>query len=468
MRKFKLVYLLVLLTSICVSCRKIDHSSVSDASPGQGVDLISGEGGGDIQLTNANLLNLVLSGSGGVVLVDSTCDHCPIDTVSSYRVTFPRYTPPTNIGNMLSFSTEADYNNFVIAANLMQSLWKNSEMAYEDTPLEVYYLGEESFNAFDSAMSFQSLRSLYELSDFNDENWRDTLGVYVEDDDKQIVLNDLSEVKIGSKYYKYVTDNLMAEIGDLATLDSVRLWGVLATQGNNLRFYDEQYNTITPLGEWLELVQGCNDFNLNLVGHFTSYVNPTSNKWTIGTMVRNPVINTNSTQNKNIKANYTVDWGDGVVQTFVGYFGLINYFTHIYQYPSSGFINRNITVSCQIIPQSNPSQAYLNVLANCPSVTSTIFTSSTVIKLETFNYPDCLGGRIVREFAGIEHTVGGTRYRVDCKLKQVSTHSGFIVAWQQAKIATTVVFRKFHNNRWKKTKSIGWLCSLPHFRTMLI
>lgn len=323
--------------------------------------------------------------------------------------------------------------------------------------MEVFYLGDESLNAFDSAMGFQSLRSLYELGDFNDENWRDTLAVYVEDDDKQIVLNDLSEVKIGTKYYKYVTDNLMAEISDLATLDSVRLWGVLATQGTNLRFYDEQNNTITPVGEWIQLVQGCNDFNLNLVGHFTSYVNPTSNKWTIGTMVRNPVINTNSTQNKNIRANYTVDWGDGVVQSFEGYFGLINYFTHIYQYPSSGYINRTITVSCQIIQQSNPSQAYLNVLANCPSVTSTIFTSSTVIKLETFNYPDCLGGRIVRKFEGIEHIVGGTKYRVDCKLKQVSTHSSFIVAWQQAKIATTVVFRKFKNNRWKKTKSIGWL-----------
>lgn len=155
------------------------------------------------------------------------------------------------------------------------------------------------------------------------------------------------------------------------------------------------------------------------------------------------------------KANYTIDWGDGTVETFVGYFCNVNYFFHEYQYPPTGFLNRNITVNCQLIPQSSPSSGYSDLIQNCPNLPNIIFTSTTTIKLETFNYPDCLGGKIVREFKGNEVYIGGTKYRVECKLKQISSYTTFIFTWRQPKIGATVVFNKLKNGKWKKTKSIG-------------
>ena len=337
----------------------------------------------------------------------------------------------------------------------MEDLWLYPDTDYEDTPMEVYHLGEESLNALDSALGFQSLRNKYELNDFYNYEWKDTASIIVEDDDRLIVLNELNEVKIGDKYYKYVANNLIAEINnDINTLDSVRVFGIL-TPGFNLRFFDENEGVFTK-PSWTEETQGCVEFNLALAASYSSRVNSTSARWGMQAFVMNPLTGSNPSRYKNVKANYTVDWGDGLVETFIGYFGLFNnYFYHVYQYPTTGFIGRTITVRCQIIQQANPSPGYLDLIQNCSNLANIIFTSTTTIILNSGNYPDCLKGRIVRQFSGLETYVGGTKYRVDCKLKQVGTHNGFIFNWQVPKIGATIVFQKLKNNKWKKTKSIG-------------
>ena len=416
--------------------------------------MFSQKGGSVYQQSNDKLLKLVLSGTGGFVKIDTSCKECTRDT--SGFVEFPSYTPLVNSGGILSFASMNDYNSFIMAADLMENLWKYPDTDYEDTPLEIYHLGEESLNAFDSALGFQSLRNKYEANDFYNSDWKDTASIIVEDDDRQMVLNELCEVKIGNKYYKYVSDYMIAEINDnINTLDSVRIFGVL-TPGRNLRFFDENEGVFTK-PQWTEITQGCADFNLALSANLSSRVNSSSYRWGINTSVLNPLTGSHPNRYTNVRASYTIDWGDGSTENFIGYFGSVNFFYHIYQYPTTGYIGRNVTVSCQIIQQSNPSPGYTDLIQNCTNLTNIVFTSTATIILNSENYPDCLKGRIVRQFSGIEKYIGGTKYRVDCKLKQVGTQDGVIFNWQSPKIGATIVFQKLKNNKWKKTKSIGQL-----------
>ena len=403
--------------------------------------------------TNESLLQLVLSGSGGTILLDSTCDAYTHDSSS---VEFPAYIPPQNIGGILQFASMEDYHSFSIAANLMENHWLYPEKDFEDTPDEIYHLGEESFNAFDSVLSFKSLRSIYEFNDFNNNNWRDTASIYVEDDDIQIVLNELNEVKIGNKFYKYVSNFIVAEIdNNIQTLDSTRVLGIFMS-GSNIKFYGELENgQIKP--EWGEIIQGtqgCPDFRLVLNSGISSMVSPTLIKHSLRTWVMNPVTGNRPRNYRDVMGTYTIDWGDGVVESFVGELGRPNDFYHIYQYPSIGFINRTITVKFQLIQQQNPSSGYLEIISKCPDLLTTPLISNLVIKLDSYNYPDCLTGRMIREFSFDIRIVNGISYRVDCKLKQVSESAGFILNWQRSKVAATMVFRKLKNGKWKKTKSL--------------
>lgn len=403
------------------------------------------------------MLKLVKTGVGGYIQVDSSCNFCPKDSLN--LVQFPNYTPPANISGMLYFISQSDYENYIKAANLMEDLWIYSNIDFEDTPDEIYHLGEESLNAIDSLFAFRSLRGLYELNDFNNHEWRDTAAIYIEDDDMQIVLNELNEVKIGDKFYKYVSNNIMAEINDnLPVLDSVRVFGIF-TQSPNIKYYDEESAAeITPdRGEIVEGTQSCAEFQVLLNAHVSSYISPTAIKWSLNTRVSNPVTGTRPNRYRDVKGIYTINWGDGTIENFVGELGNSNYYYHIYQYPQSGFINRTITVSFTLIQQQNPSTGYLEIINNCPNLTTSVLSSFQIIELETFNYPDCLTGRIIREFVGDQRIVNGKTYRVECKLKQVTERQGFIILWQQPKIAATIVFRKLKNGKWKKTKSLEGL-----------
>ncbi|HMU47995.1 MAG TPA: hypothetical protein PKC72_16605 [Chitinophagaceae bacterium] len=400
-------------------------------------------------------MQLILSGSGGYIQVDSSYVGGVADT--SGLVEFPNYTPPINNGGMLSFRTMEDYDFFIKSVDLMEDLWKYDNVDYEETPYEIFHLGDESLNAFDSALNFSSLRNKYELNEFNDPNWIDTASLYVEDDDYQIVLNLDHEVKIGEKYYKFINDNIIAEINDnSATLDSVRAMGVF-TPGSNFRLYDQLNGTIVSTPEWVEITQGCTDYHLGVSASFGTFLSNGNARWRLNTMNINPLTASQSNYYSNVKARYTVDWGDGNIQILEGYFGLANIFSHVYQYPLTGYQDKTITVSCQLITQSNPSGGYLNLIQDCPDLPNIIFISRITVRLDSYNYPDCLSGRIIRDFNGVTRLVNGELYRVDCKLKQVTETAGFIFNWQRPKIVATIVFRKLKNGKWKKKKSLGEL-----------
>ncbi len=439
------IQILTFFILLLVACKKVVEQSPEKA-PVAEHEAFVGKGGIVLSHTNEHLLSLVLSGSGGIIMVD-TISVGAVDSLT--QIAFPSFAPPVNNAGMLEFLAVQDYDNFIKAANLMEDLWIYSEIDYEDTPDEIYHLGEESFNALDSATGFTSLRGIYELNDFYNSSWRDTAMVYVEDDDIQIVMNQQNEVKIGDKYYKYITDNVLSKISNLTMLDSVRAFGVF-TNGRNVVHFDEETGLEVPEPEDGPVAEGCGDFYLSVSGIIGSYP-----RWGLNVMVMNPVTGNQPSLYSNVKANYTVDWGDGSVENFVGYFGLVNHFNHDYQYPSSGFVNRTISVTCQIISQSPPSTGYSNLINNCAGLPGIVFTGTTTIKLESYNYPECMSGRIIREFNGNEVNVQGTWYRLACKIKQVSTFAGFIIEWRRPKIVTTAIFQKFKNGRWKKTKSLG-------------
>lgn len=401
-------------------------------------------------LTNDNLLKLVLSGQGGYVYADTSGAGLADTNV----VLFPAYLPPKNVKGVLKFPSSDDYFKFIEAANLMERLWIYPEKDFEDTPFEIYHLGEESLNAFDSAIDFQSLRHKYELNEFYNYDWRDTAKIYVEDDDIRIVLNENNEFEIGDKYYKYLGNSIVAEINDSEpVLDSVRALGVFVNSPD-VSIYNEQTDSITsPVWGKPQGIQGCTDFRIGLSAGLSSYVNPTSSKWSINTEVLSPVSGTHPNRYRNVKGSYTIDWGDGTIDNFTGYFTDINYYYHIYQYPSAGYLNRSITVTCKLVKQPNPTPEYLELLANCDQLRDIIFTATKTISLESYNYPDCLKGRILREFIGVDKFVNGVHYRTECKLKQVTRAGGFIIRFQRPKIEAVVTFWKVKNGHWRGAKS---------------
>ncbi len=447
-----------------ISCKKIDNSSEKTESKNQIINdnSYSSRGGGSTYTwTNGNLLKLVLYGTGGFVQVDTTCVTCPADSLQ--LVEFPTYSPPVNSGGMLSFSSMNDYNLFIKAANLMEDLWRYTDVDYEETPQEVFHLGEESLNALDSVFGFQSLRAIYDLNEYNNHDWADTASLIVEEDDYQIVYNQNHEVKIGDKFYKNISNNIIAVVSNnnLLALDLLRVYGIF-TDNPDVIFYNETTGLYESPSkqEGTGGTQGCPDFRLrSSAGLSSTYINPTSSRFTLNTSVLYNLVLPNFPGNyKNVKGQYTVDWGDGsAIEVFTGYMIIVNYFYHIYQYPAIGSITRNITVTCQLISQSNPSTGYNRLLQDCPSLPSVLFTSATTVTLDSYNYPNCLEGKIVRKFNTIEHYVNGTKYRAECKLEQVASKGGIIFNFRRPKVVATIVFAKFKNGRWKNTNSIGEL-----------
>ena len=374
--------------------------------------------------TNLNLLKLVLTGVGGYIQVDSTCTDCPVD--SSGYVEFPSYTPPVNSGGMLCFSSINDYNFFIKATDL------------------------ESLNALDSVLGFQSLRHLYNLNEFYNHDWADTASLSLDNDEYQTVMNERAEVKIGNKFYKALYNHLYAVINNnnVSALDSVRAYGVFAAHSDILYYNEENGSYVTPAKrEGTGGTQSCNDFNPVA----SSDVNYNSKTVYLTTFLKYGLSLPNYPQNyTSVKANYTIDWGDGIVQTFVGFCISNNVFTHQYQWPVSGYLIRNINIQIQLVAQTNPTSGYNYLVQNCPFLPNINWVVNSSVYIDSGNHPDCLGDNIKRNFIGISQYVNGTNYRLECQLAQMP-HATFGITRVKAK----GIFTKWNGSRWKRTKSIG-------------
>lgn len=93
MRKSKQIIYLFICLFILVSWDKFSNNPSSinekDKTPNvQSNDLILARTDSAYSWTNENLLGLVLSGNGGFILVDSSCESCPYDTLSRGRISF--------------------------------------------------------------------------------------------------------------------------------------------------------------------------------------------------------------------------------------------------------------------------------------------------------------------------------------------------------------------------------------------
>ena len=345
-----------------------------------------------------------------------------------------------------------DFDSFIKATYLLEDLWKSSGIDYEDTPQEIYHLGEESLNALDSVLGFQSLRTKYDLNEYYNHDWADTASLYVEDDDYQIALNQNHEIKIGSKFYKFIFNSIVAIVNNnnTAALDSVRLYGIFAVNADILYYNEETGLYEDPSKqEGTGGTQSCSNFNPRSFA--TPHYSLSQNWVDLATFLQYTSPLSGYPQNyRSVKGYYTIDWGDGVVESFTGYLIEVNYFKHIYQWPVTGSVVKNITVRCQLIPQSNPTNGYNLLIQDCPDLLNIIWTITTTVKLDSFNYPDCMNNSIRREFMGIERTVNGTRYRLECKIKKSKNP----VFWSPS-IKATAKFTKLKNNKWKNTKSLN-------------
>ncbi len=445
------LYLFICLFSF-YSCKKISDNpgSESEKVSVPGTSDHYSRGGEIFNLTNQTLLKLVLNGRGGTIQVDSTCSGCPGDT--SDLVEFPQFIPPSNNNGMLVFATMNDYNLFIKAADLMEELWQYPDIDYEDTPLEIYHLGEESLNAFDSAMNFKSLRHRYDLNEFYNHEWSDTAAIYVEDEDYQVVLNEGGEVKIGDKFYKYIANNLAGIVrnNNSNALKRLRENGIF-TNTPDVSFYNEDNQEfVTPAGPGeTEVTHSCSDFTPISAANNLTPISSTANQWEVE--LNTDVFYTRTSSQigddyRHVKANYRVDWGDGTITNFVGYFVYQNRVRHIYSQvlaPGTS-VQKTITITCQVI---NPDPVFVNT---CGSIGAMIFTSTAIVTLSTPATQDCLNKTIKRKFFGKSQPVNGIEYRLECKLKQkISPVIG------ESHVKATAIFTKRKNNKWKTVISIG-------------
>ena len=330
----------------------------------------------------------------------------------------------------------------------------------EDTPQEIYHLGEESLNALDSALGFKSLRSQYELNEFKDYDWVDNTDLYVDDEDYQMVLNRNHEVKIGNKYFKAISNNIIAVVnnGNIVALEQLRIYDIF-TNNADIQFFNEEtgeYENPPTIYITSQTARDCSNYKpLSHVSVLTP-LSSAANQWTVQlrTGVYYPVdLPDYPGSYVSIIANYTVDWGEGTTSSFIapfisGHTSLI----HVYNQnlPPGGSVQKTINVSCQFIyPQSSTPR--LDKLINeCPQlINSPFFYSSATFMLTNPATQDCMEKNIKRKFYGAQLTWGGNTYRLYCKLKQKSDpFIGF------SHVTSTVIFEKQKGNSWKKVMPV--------------
>ncbi len=456
MRIFKWAACLLILV---ISCRKISEETSSETrkqTTTQGQNAGNANKGDTYKYANENLLQLVLTGEGGWIQLDSNCNDIEADTLC--RIKFPEFISPSNTGGMLSFASESDYNNFIAAANLMERLWQYPKTDYEDTPEEINHLGEESFNALDSALGFQSLRHKYEINEFYDSDWTDTAYSYLDNDDYTIVMNQDGEVKIGTNYYKYLFDDVITIVNNsnLGALNLVRQRQIFA-RDPDVHFFNENLGRLMTQEEGggsgnppngTGGTHGCGNFEIYGFASNTTPPVVGTTQWTVR-LLFSGFYNLGTTAILPcVKANWQINWGDGTTETFVDNFSspAIRFHTYTQAIQQGGSVTKNISITCQIVNVcTDPLISF-----NCPNITNLVFNASASVVL-AIPPPaeECMGNNIRRKFYDAQFSVGGKNYRLHCKLKQQPKPA---IGWPD--ITATVIFEKQKGNKWKKANPV--------------
>jgi hypothetical protein len=430
--------LILTFSALSYSCTKIspddDESVIEEAIAG--LETAARDGDSILLRSNEEILNAVVSGTGGYAYFGLT------------TATFPIYQPPVNVGGMLHFPSTNDYNLFIDAVGLMEDIWNYSIIEYEGTPQEIYHLGDEALSALDSVLGFSSLRSQYELYDYYNHDWADTVAVNVDDDDYETVMNRSREVKIGNKFYKHVSGNIVAIINNSNTelLSQVRAHG-LFVKHTDVVYFDEELNEIvdpTATEGTSQVLGGCNDFDMYA---YANNLTPqsTTNQWTVELDFAG-YYRTSFLDNLAVLADYTINWGDGNTESFRDRFYNPTKRRHVYSQviaPGST-VQKQLLVTCRMV---NPTASEL---FHCANPTAVLLQQGLGVTLSHPPPIQCLWGTYKRSFNGVEQFAGSTKYRLECKLIQKTSPTfGF------SKMKMKATFTKWTGSRWKKTKPVS-------------
>ncbi len=211
---------------------------------------------------NSNLLSLLTNGKS-----------IPNNSGSSDEANFRDDLVPSEINvsvsdGILSFGTTEDIHEYMIFVEYLQDNWEYGEYdQYEDTPQEVNFLGDEALNALEDELGYNSLRSKYNLLEFYDIDFENSLDFFIMEPSLQILLNEGHTLRIDSDCVKYVQSDIYAVIPkcDKRSLDIVDEYGI-----NSVAFgidvFDE--GTGEPIeydGEEAETRSDCSPFFLHTV-----------------------------------------------------------------------------------------------------------------------------------------------------------------------------------------------------------
>lgn len=428
MLKYSIIVLLCIV--FFSDCTKVDTPGINNDVNQKSETYI------DQPPTNEEMLQMVLTGIGGYI-----CE------TEGGIVTMPSYTPPVLENNILTFEKLEEYEKYTEALDILADHWTYSEEDYEDHPDEIYHLGDESNNAVDQALNFNSLRYQYELNDFYDSEWEDTASVIVEDIDLVNVMNTDREVKIADKYFKFISTNVYAVISnsDYEALEKVRNFGFSAINYSNVQFINQVSNQ--PLTEIYATGQGsCEDFYISIWADILT-ATPLNNTWEIelnlathhttwGSLTYTPIVG----------GTYTINWGDGTVESF--YTDEAQYLKkrrHIYSdnFAPGVEVLKNISVTFVV------QLANWQMLALCPDIVGESYQAEKEVSF--INPVACLGGYHFNKSHSQSYSIGGILYRLKYKLIQHGFPSGFNA---KSKYKSVAILQKRKNGKWKKIRPL--------------
>ena len=244
---------------------------------------------------------------------------------------------------MLKFNSSQGMLNFLAAMDTAISNWDaTTDPELSGIPSEKPLAGDPTKNAFDSSMGFNSIRRKYEQTFYDNNNFKDTIPIYIKSEDLKTVLNDNLEVEFGTTIHKYISPNIVAKIAneDITMLDWHRANPGIGLKNPNVTYWNtvtgEQLtspNTILPVGCTLEFLVT------------TPVVEIDANDYRKIKVTVLPVMQ-NANGNVACGYNYTYTWGDGTqTPNPPGFYGF-PFASHIYNINLQPGQSQSFTITC--------------------------------------------------------------------------------------------------------------------------
>jgi hypothetical protein len=216
MKNSFLTIMLIALVFAFLSCKKNEnYSSIKSANA-------------ELSKNNGIITTLIKGGSSS----NKTSSSSRIvggSTSSGYSVSLAN--------GMLVFDSPKGMLNFLDAMDVAIANWDtDADPELQGLPSEKNISGDPTKNAFDSAMGFSSLRKKYEMAYYDNPDFKSKLLVNINEEDTRTILNENNEVQIGTTIYKFMGENVIAEIlnQDYKTLQFLRDHPGLVNSSPNL------------------------------------------------------------------------------------------------------------------------------------------------------------------------------------------------------------------------------------------